>query len=319
MDLLDFTIYRHLSPGGVARFWAGRRVIDPWVTPRAIAERVGVSESGVRHRLRQLADRGFLRDQTVIPNPSLFGQAVFVADLRVRQSGEVDRVLRDLALVDGVVFTRDILDEDERKIQVHFLSQNEGEAARRATLIGRLSAAAAPVRARPYYIPTCDREPSSLDWKVLQCLRRDPSATLAGIRAATRISIKSAARSVHRLADAHACWWTHGPASEEFPLALVRVGLSSPAYHEAISEWIDATTPAWMPVAGDGWGVGPEVSGSVLTGLVPADVPTALERFLRHLADLEGVHEVGRTFALGSSVYPRWFDDHVAAKVAARR
>jgi len=318
MDALDFAIYRFLSRSGEARFWAGRRVIDPTVTPREIAERVGISESGVRARLLHLADRGFLKDRAVIPNPSLFGQRIYVADLLVKQSVEVDRILRDLTLVEGVVFTRDVMDEDERKIQVHFVSESDPTAARHAALLGRLSSVGRPLVPQAYYTPPCDRELSPLDWRVLQVVWRDPEATFGEIAETVRISLKTAARSYHQMVESRACWWTHGPNSEEFPLALVRADLQSSKDRDSIAGWILKEAPGWMPVASDGFGLEPGLAETVVAGLVPADAPTILERFLRKFASLEGVSRIRRTFPLGSATYPAWFADRIADRVHAR-
>lgn len=315
MDSLDIAVYRFLSPGGAARFWAGRRVIDPRVTPREIAERVGISESSVRTRLHHLAERGFLKDKAVVPNPSLFGRQVFTADLLVKQPGEVDRILRDLALVETVVFTRDILDEDEREIQVHFVSESDTTAARTAALLGRLAPAGSPIKARPYYIPACERPLSPLSWRVLQAVWRDPEATFATIAQSVGISLKTAARCYHQLIDTGACWWTHGPGSEEFPLALVCVHLRSPKDLDPIVGWMEKEGHPWIPVAPDGFGLEPTDAVAVLAGLVPADVPTVLERFLRRLAALEGVANIRRTFPLGSASYPAWFGNQITLRV----
>jgi Winged helix-turn-helix DNA-binding len=318
MDPLDFAIYRFLSPGGVARFWAGRRIIDPRITPREIAGKVGISESAVRARLIHLAERGYLTDKSVIPNPSLFEMRVFVADLLVHHSGEVDRMLRDLTLVEGVVFTRDVLDEDQRKMQVHFLSESEVTAGRQIALLDRLSSARKPLVPHPYYIPVCNREPSSLDWKVLLYVWLNPDATFAQIAEGVGISLKTAARSYHDLLDRNACWWTHGPNSEEFPLAFVSAEIRNPKYLDEITGWISEEAPAWMPISPDGFGLEPEHAARVVAGLVPADAPTVLERFLRKFAGMDGVGRVRRTFPLGSTSYPAWFAGRIAREVHPR-
>lgn len=318
MDPLDFAVYRFLSPGGVARFWAGRRIIDPRVTPREIAERVGITESGVRTRLQHLTERGFLRDQAVVPNPVLFGKRVFVTDLLVMQSGEVDRILRDLSLVDGVVFTRDVMDEDERKIQVFFVSESDATASRLTALLGRLSSKGPAAGSRAYYIPTCSRGLSPLEWRALECVYRRPDATFAGIAGSLGVSQKTTARIYHHLIDARACWWTHGPASEEFPLALVQVNLRDPQDLDRVVGWILQEGHPWMPVARDGFGLAPERAERALAGLVPADLPTLLERFLRRLAAVEGVGGIRRTFSLGSAIYPGWFSERLGHEVHAR-
>ncbi len=319
MDPLDLAVYRYLAPGGEARFWAGRRIVDPRITSREIAGRVGISESGVRHRLRRLTEGGFLRDRAVLPNPALFGQNVFVVDLRILQSREVDRILRDLSLIEGVVFTRDVLDENERKIQVYLVAESETVAARRAALIGRLSASGGPVRTRSYYVPPSGRDLTSLEWRVLLFLRHNADASLADIGEAVKISLKSASRCYHHLIDSRAAWWTHGPTSEEFPLALVRVDLEEGAHRDSVAGWLSTAELAWVPVASDGLGLPPESATTVVAGLVPADVPTALERFLRRLASVEGVRSVHRTFGLGSTLHPQWFTDRIARRVLAGR
>jgi DNA-binding Lrp family transcriptional regulator len=318
MDPTDFAVYRYLSKDGEARFWAGRRVIDPRITPREIAEIVGISESGARTRLHHLAERGFLRDQAVTPNPSLFGLQVFVTDLLVRQSGQVDHILRDLMLVDEVVFTRDVIDEDQRTIQVHFACDGLSAASRLAGLLGRFSTDGGKVAARPYYIPTCDRELSPLDWRVLHAAWRHPEATFAEIAENVGISLKSAARSYHQLLDAKACWWSHGPESEEFPLALVCVNLRDPSFRESMTEWFDQEASPWMPVAGDGFGLEAQSATTVLAALLPADLPTSLERLLRKLAGVDGVDRIRRTFPLGSAIYTTWFTDRIPGSARAQ-
>ncbi len=318
MDAVDFGIYRYLSPGGEARFWAGRRVLDPRITPREIAERVGLSESAVRARLRRLTDSGFLRDRLVVPNPGLIGATVFVADLPVRAPAEVEPVLRDLRFIGGVMFTRDVLDEDQRKIQVYLAADGPLAASRIAALVGRLTPSGSALAARPYYTPPCDLELSALLRRVLHCVRSRPDAGLAEIAATARISLKTAARCYHRLLDSRACWWTHGPESEEFPLALVRADLRrADARGEVLAGIGDEALP-WMPVAADGLGLAPDRPTDLVAGLVPADAPVVLERFLRRLAAFDGVAAVHRTFALGSAPYPAWFPEPLPPRPRAR-
>jgi DNA-binding Lrp family transcriptional regulator len=319
MDPLDFAIYRYLSPGGEARFWAGRRVIDPTIPARAIAERVGISENGVRARLKGLARQGFLRGTTAVPNPSLFGVRVFVAELPVKEASEVDRVLRDLALVDGVVFARDTLDEGNREIRVHFVSESDSTTARRAALIRRLSLSSPLGGPLPYWIPPCERELTPLDWRVLDAVCRAPDSTTAETARTVKVSLKTAARRRHELAEARAFWWTHSPQSEEFPLALVRIDVRDPAQRGPVEEQVVKDAPAWMPVASDGLGLEPGTSATPIAGLVPADAPTVLERWVRQCHGVPGVASLRRTFALGSMTYPWWFSDRLKDRAKAAR
>jgi DNA-binding Lrp family transcriptional regulator len=317
MDSLDFAIYRYLSPGGEARFWAGRRVIDPTIPARAIAERVGISENGVRTRLRGLSAKGFLRGTIAVPNPSLFGARVFVAELPVKEAAVVDRMFRDLALVEGVVFARDTLDEGDRQIRVHFVSDGDSTTARRTALLRRLSPMSQLRGPQPYWIPPCERELTPLDWRILDAVCRAPDATIAETARSVKVSLKTAARRRHELTEARACWWTHAPESEEFPLALVRIEAKDPAHRGPVEERVVREAPAWMPVASDGLGLEPGASGTQIAGLVPADAPTVLERWVRKCLGLPGVASVRRTFALGSMTYPEWYSDRLRDRLKA--
>jgi DNA-binding Lrp family transcriptional regulator len=318
MDPIDFAIYRYLSPGGEARFWAGRRVIDPTIPAREIAERVGISENGVRARLKSLAERGYVGPKSVVPNPSLFGAGIYIAEIPVKEAPDVDKVLRDLSLVDGVVFARDVMDEDERKIRVHFVSESDSTVARRAALLRRLSPSGQLRPPQAYWIPPCDHELTSLDWRVLSAVWRHPDASIADIGDAVGISLKTTARRFHQLIDSKACWWTPGPDLEEFPLALIWVYVNGPGDRDSVAGKVAKEAPAWMPVASDGLGLEPAASPTLLAGLVPADAPTVLERLVRKLAGLPGVTRVRRTFALGSASYPAWFDDQIGARLRSR-
>ncbi len=318
MDLLDFAIYRFLSPHGEARFWAGRRLIDPTMPAGEIAQHVGISENGVRARLRSLAEQGFLRGMTVIPNPSLFGVSVYVAELPVKDVREVDRLFRDLALIDGVIFARDTLDEGDRQLRVHFVAANDPAASRRASLLRRLSPSNQLRGPTLYWIPPCDRELTPLDWRVLHAFWSHPDAKINEIARSLRISPKTAAQRYHRLIDSRACWWTHGADSEEFPLALLLVEVQDAAHRDVVAEKIKKEASAWMPVAGDGLGVEPGSPLTWIAGLVPADAPVGLEKLVRKCVGFSGVLRVRRTFPLGSATYGGWFAERIAGQFVAR-
>jgi len=318
VDHLDFAIYRFLSPGGEARFWAGRRIIDAAVPAREISESVGVSENGVRSRLRGLVEQGFLRGKALTPNPSLFGVRVFVVPLPIGTPTDAGRVFHDLPLVDGVVFARDTMDEGEREVQVYIVAPHDSAATRLASLLRRLSPAREVRPPEPYWIPPCDRELSPLDWRLLDAMGRLPDATVPEVAKAVGVSLKTAAKRAHQLIESRACWWTHGPDAEEFPLALIRLELRDGSERAAVAAQAAREAADWIPVAIDGLGLEPTAAGKVVAGLVPAEAPTVVERTVNKLSAVPGVEGVRRTFALGSKSYPSWFQDRVADHLANR-
>jgi DNA-binding Lrp family transcriptional regulator len=317
VDRLDFAIYRYLSPHGEARFWGGRRLIDPTIPARQLAELVGVSENGVRARLQGLAQQGFLSGTAVTPNPSLFGVRVFGAELPIEEPTEAERILRDLALVEGVIFARDTMDERDRHVRVHFVSDSESTTNRRTSLLRRLAPSGKLREVQPYWIPACDRELTLLDWRILRALVQSPDSSLVELARSVGVSLKTAARRRAQLVESTACWWTHGPECEEYPLALIRLDVPDSTQRDSIAETIVRETAAWIPVAHDGLGLEPEAARTVVAGLVPAEAPVVLERTVKKLAAIPGVQGVHRTFALDSRSYPTWFTERVAEHVPA--
>ncbi len=315
MDATDFAIYRHLSPDGLVRFWASRRLVDPRVSARAIADRVGLSEAGVRVRLRSLKDQGLLRGTEVRLNPSLFGATTVMAEVPIRSPRESERLFRDLAVLDGVVFARDILDEEDRKVCVYYVSDNPGATARRTALLRRFSPTGEVRGPTPYWIPPSTRTPTALDWRLLSVLRRHPDETLGRIAGESRISLKTTARRFDALLDSHACWWSHSSDSEEWPLALLQLSLQPGADFAGVSAQVTRQAESWLPVAADGFGSAPERADRPVAGLVPVGRPAALERVVRQTLEVEGVANVRRTFGLGSVTYPQWVDEHLSSQL----
>ena len=318
MDAVDFAIYRHLSRDGLSRFWASRRVVDPRVSVREIAEAVGRSEAGVRGRMRALRDSGLLGATEVTLNPSLFGASTLVAEIPVESPLESEEVFRDLAVADGVVFARDVLDEQDRKVQVYVASEGSAAATRRAALLRRLNPGRAVRGPSPYWIPGCAREPTELDWRLLAACRRLPDATVARLASECRVSVKTAARRFDLLVDARACWWSAAPEVTEWPFALLRLTLEANADAVGIASQAAARCDSWLPIAADGLGNDPRSAPSSVAGLVPASAPAALEHTVRKVLEIDGVADVRRTFGLRSASFPGWSDALLARRLPAR-
>lgn len=315
MDATDYRIYRYLSRDGEVRFWASRRVFDPRVTAREIADRVGLSEAGVRLRVQQLKSRRLLGGSEVGVNPALFGASVVVAEVPVTRPQESERLLRDLAVVEGVLFARDLLDEQSRKVDVYYVSDTPPATARRTALLQRLAPGGSVRGPVPYWLPPCERSLSPLDWRLVLAFRRNPDGTLARFASASHVSRKTAALRYGALLDAAACWWSHASDAEEWPFALLRVALAPGVERARIARDVARVNDLWIPVADDGLGVAPTSVAAPLAGLVPVDRPAALERAVRATLAVEGVSDVRRTFGLGSASYPAWTDEQLAHRV----
>jgi DNA-binding Lrp family transcriptional regulator len=311
VDATDYAIYRELSPDRLIRFWASRRLVDPRISAGEIARRIGLSEAGVRARLRSLRTKGLLRGTEVSLHPAVFGASVVMADIAVRSPAEAEHLFRDLAVADGVVFARDLLDEEDRKVYVYYLSENPALTARRTALLTRLSPTGKVGGPRPYWLPPCERVPTPLDWKLLAVFRREPDATLARFAAKAGVSLKTAGRRFNALLDARACWWSMSDDSDEWPLAVLRISLRPGTDPASVAAEIARTNEVWLPVAPDGFGLDPDGPERPLVGLVPAERPAALEKAVRQILAIEGVASVRRTFGLGSKTYSHWVDERL--------
>ena len=317
MDDIDYAIFRYLSPDGQVRFWASRRVVDPRVSAGEIAAQVGLSEAGVRARLRTLRDQGFLRGRETWLNPSIFGASIVVAEIPIRDPGDAPPLLRELALVEGVVFARDILDERDRAVRVYYVADVPSGTDRRTALLRRLAPTGQVRGPTPYWIPPCARTLTRLDWRIARAFRDRPEASQAELAKAVHVSPKTAALRLHRLLDTRACWSALSSSSEEMPLALLSIVLREGAEPRTVLRALASIHPVWMPIAEDGMGSSPGSAVGALAGLVPAEAPAALEQGLRRTLAIDGVASARRTFALGSASYPQWTDEQLAAKLRA--
>jgi DNA-binding Lrp family transcriptional regulator len=315
VDALDFAIYRYLSPDGAARFWGCRRVFDPRIGAREVAERVGISETGVRARLKSLRERGFLRGSEVWPNASLFGVSLHVAEVPIAEVGESKRLLADLALVDGVTFARDVLDEQNRKLQVYFVADSSASVARRARLLQRLAGARQIRGPSAYYVPEATRELSPLDWKIVRAVRQAPDDNLQTLARAVGISLKTMGRRYQALLDDRAIWWSHGVDSTEMPLAMLTARVTTEVDADQLAGEVAAESAVWMPLASDGRGLAPDTHPVDFAGLLLADSPAAVESAAQRLLERPGVSTVRRTFALGSGIYRSWFDEQIGRQL----
>lgn len=315
IDRLDFAIYRFLSPDGAARFWGGRRVIDPRVGAREIAGRVGASETAVRSRLRALRESGYLADSAVWPNPSLFGTRLYVAEIPIAEVGASRALFDDLGLVEGVTFARDVLDERDRSVHVYFVGDSAAIVARRADLLRRFAPRSELRGPRPYFVPPAARELTPLDWKVVDAVRRTPDASLQDLSGALRVSLKTAGLRYRALLDAGAIWWTHGPASAELPLALLTAAVAEGVDPDPIATQVATDGSDWIPIAANGRGREPDAPRNDFAGLQWTDSPAAVEAAAQRMLDRPGIRAVRRTFALGSRIYPEWFDAQLGRKL----
>ena len=289
--------------------------MDPLVSVQTIADRVGLSEAGTRARLRSLENRGLLRNTEVQLNPALFGATVIKTNVSIHDPRDSEALFRDLSVLDGVLFARDIMDESERKVGVFLACDSTAATARRMALLQRLAPMGKLGDSTPYWLPPCGYRLTPLDWRLLSGFRHHPDATLARVATEARVSLKTAGRRCKSLLESHAIWWSHGADTEEWGLALVKVVLRRGLEAAEVRPEIAGHFDYWLPVAPGGLGSHPDEEQATVAGLVPSERPAALEHALRATLSINGVAAIHRTFGLGSRSYSHWADEQLASRL----
>ncbi len=298
---------RWLAPDGMARFWGSRRVIDPRVSAREIAQHVGLSETSVRMRLHRLEQRGLLTGREVWPNPSLFGVREVRAEVVVRGTRDTARLLEELALVDGVVYARDLLDPQARLLSIYYVSDNPTDTARRTALIRRLAPSGSLTGPVPVPTPPGPRTLAPLDWALLAEMCRHPEHGVGRLAAGLGASLKTVARRYHGLLDSKACWYTPGPETLDGPWSYVRVTCDSAAARPEVEQEFGRLFPSWIPLSPDSMARHPSSGAEQFSGLLLMESLGELERDLRRVEAMRGVASVYQAFSLGTRTYPHWF------------
>lgn len=315
MDDKDFAVLRWLSTDGVARFWGSRRVLDPRITAREIARRVGTSETSVRMRLRSLGRQGLLLGHEVWPNPALFGARELFVEVRVRATREVARLFDECALVDGVVLARDWIGPEARKVQIYLVDHDPADTERRLALLRRLVQPEPLLGPFPVHTPEGPGGLGRLDWELLREMLRHPEHGVARLARDMGVSLKTVARRFHALLDSRACWYTPGPDTEDGPWSFVRVVCRGPAERQRVADDVGRLFPSWMPLAAESAPAPPGQEGREFSGLLLTESLAQLERGVRRIETIDGVEGTFQGFALGTRTYPAWFRQQIAARL----
>ena len=302
-----------MLPGGEARFWSSRAVIDPRVTPTEISRRTGLSRSTVQNRIRGWRQRGFLSGSEVWPNPKLLGAHLATIDTTLGPGVAVDGVLESLSKIEGVLSARDYLDEHGRSVRIYVADDGPTGLERRTRLIQHLSGSSRRLTAEPHWIPDPPSPLTALDWKIIACARAYPEDSLVRASTRLRVSPRTLARRRDRLIDAHALWWLLTTDNSKLPVADFFVRLRDPSRFRDVRNQLDREIDGWIPCAPDGFGEAPGRRSDLIAGLAFVDSPAVLDGVARRLATLAGVESVHWRIPCGLRSFPEWFDRGIRA------
>src|SRR5580658_4469554 len=192
---LDFSILseRYLVDHGGPGF-------DPRKSPEVIARRLGVSPATVRRRFADWRSSGFMLGYDVLPHPGLLGGRLAARLLEFPDAVALERAVRPLSLVDGVVQ----LCPSRNTLLVVYFVESESQTDRRLLQLRDLSGTGAIGPEMSFDFPPCTRRMSHADWRLVRALRHAPEAKLAELADAVGQSQRTTSRRFNSLLDAGA-------------------------------------------------------------------------------------------------------------------
>lgn len=311
MDETDLRILREMSRDKVV-FWGN---LDPRLSARAMADRLGVPESTVRARLRAWEQGGFMSGIEVLPNPALFDATFAGGSLRVEDVAQKARVLDDLALVDGMVVAQDHVGA---WVAIAIMDDGAASLDRRRRLLSRLPGVAEVTPCEPFRVPPATAKMTPLAWRILRALRADPRAPLAVIAERVGISVRTLARHYDALVSGGAVWSVplldftryDGAVAARFIL-----NVAAPEQKDDVAKRIRAQFANLIELERS-YEILPDFKeGCLLDMLLHLPSAGAVEEVELQLRAMPGVATVEHLFPRANRMYRDWFDERIAARV----
>jgi DNA-binding Lrp family transcriptional regulator len=300
---LDFSILSE-------RYRAGHGVlgIDPRKSPEVIARRLGVSPATVRRRFADWRTSGFLRGYDVLPHPGLLGGRLAARLLEFPDAVALERAVRPLSLVDGVVQ----LCPSRNTLLVVYFVESESRTDRRLLQLRELSGTGAIGPEMSFDFPPCTRRMSHADWRLVRALRHAPEAKLAELADAVGQSQRTTSRRFNSLLDAGAIIFDPILDDARFTetLAVVVAYIDSPDRSEPVRDAIRAlftqSTDSIGPTA-----LGPDGPIGTVQCLVCARTAAELDELTGRVAHLPGVTQALLWYERSNLPVREWLDERI--------
>lgn len=289
---------------------------DPRLSAGAVARKLRIPPSTVRDRLRAWQKVGFLPATEVLPSPGLFGVGVGGTGVRVDDPAAKPGVLRDLALVDGVLST---IDHVGAWIALALVNEGPDELERRRQLVCRLRGVDEVVPCIPLGAPPCGATPTPLDWRILAAIRRTRKGSISEGAKDAGVSAKTFAKRYERLIEARAVWvlplfdftkWSGGTIVRF--IVDLEPGVENRAVAEDVRARVRDVIQTFLPSSAVAPGM-PEDYLEVWAHLASAALVDEVELEIRAT---KGVTDVSSFFPRSFGAYATWLDARVAERLA---
>lgn len=310
MDKFDLKILVEISREQLF-LWGN---LDPRLSAEKIAKCLDTNRNRVWSRLRTWEKSGFLRGWEVTPSLALFGAGLGVTAIRVDDARKRAQALKDIGLVHGVV---NALEYVGPWIGVTFVTEGASAAARRLALLSRLNGVDEVLPPFDLPIPDCKLEPTTLEWRVLESLRRWPRGTLAYAARHVGVSQKTFTKHYDRLIKGKAIWCVplldftcYGEGAMARLLVTHSAGASAAQVSSGLARLFPAildNLPITLP------GPPARKMSAVLVHLRSA---AEAEEAHRSALTLLGVEDVEVLFPKRLHLFRDWFDERIGEALA---
>lgn len=307
MDRLDLAIFREMFRDNAFQM-AG---VDPKRSAVEIADRLNIGRSTVHARWQGWEREGFLRGFAVVPNLALFGVATAGRNLRVADARAKPLVLRDMALVDGMLFA---FVNAGLWMSTGFVRDNASATARRGELLARLPGVVEAEPVFPGPPMACDLEPTRLDWRLIAALRAEPEANLGAIASGLGVGLKTVTRHYDRLLKADAVWYQPRFDFARFPGAVVQfiVTLEDARQQRDALQFLRKRFPDLIAYGGKQ----PDYPMPVVQFVVHFESAGAVDEATAIAWEAPGARDVEMVYPLRIEMFPAWLDERIAEAIA---
>lgn len=301
---LDWELYRELYASSEEPVWG----MFPHPSLADIASRLHVTRNTVWRRMGQWNQSGFVRGYEVIPHPNLLGVGLGACVVTVPDPRHKPRFLEELDLVDGVFLAS--YDVGPKVVLVTVTDLPESQARRKRS-IERLPGVASVGPTGRVRLPTCRRQMTREEWRLLAALRKSPTSSIDVLARTTGSSTKTVSRRLRVLRRANAVLshivedFSGFPATVASFVLRITPGLDS----RVVARGIERRIPGLLEIPR--LDMAPRAPAKDLIYWQEVRSVAAIETSIAEILGVPGIDRVDSYFTGGERAYRGWFDERI--------
>ncbi|HKS59889.1 MAG TPA: hypothetical protein VJS68_03835, partial [Thermoplasmata archaeon] len=276
--------------------------------------------------MKKWVEEGFVRGYAPNANPRLFGVGIADVVVPVGNFGQADRIFEELNLVEGTVSAYSAYGENPKgepfgAVVVQVVDDHSDSVQRRIEHIKKfapLQTVFGPFPSRP---PPCPESITPLQWRIVQAVMADPTATPTKLAASAKVSLKTLLKHYNLLLDSDALLF---PAIHDWsrtPTVVLGFLYTDEGTLPKIQRELSARFERYLPVAVDNpLLMGPDfMKYKAIWTIVIVHGPAHVHTLLGELAAIPGVVRVVPFYLAKFRHYPEWRSQRLREKLGVTR